>query len=374
MLALAAGSLLGGVILLLLALVGLAGLVFWLVRRWQRSVAQSAIAEATMRLTEGLRRAELNARDGTAETQQLRARVLDEEEGELAALSRAAQSLSAPFDDLAAQARSLARLRAYILPASEVIAEAQQVLASLTEWRVPASTLSEVERAVQVILSSARPDTPKDQAHLANARAELGRLLNVHDQWRTYISWYFHQLSGAVALLLPLTLVGIVSAILLGQAGHLTAAFLLAGASGTSTSILLKLPPLAVAGETAWFWTRAGSRFAGGLCATAIAYGLLGSGLLGLSMSVAERSMSPAQLIQACGSHATPTGTEPLPAGESSCPQTGYMLLLSIGMLFGFSERSLGSFEDLLFSVTLRQSGNGQPPRAQPRQPAQPAK
>lgn len=376
MLALAAGSLLGGVILLLLALVGVAGLVFWLVRRWQRSIAQSVIAEATMHLTEGLRRAELNAggSTGTAETQQLRARVLDDEEGELAAISRAAQSLGAAFDDLAAQARSLARLRAYILPAAEVTAEAQQVLASLTEWRVPASTLAEVERSVQVILASAHADPPRDQAHLASARAELGRLLSVHDQWRTYISWYFRQLSGAVALFLTLTIVGIVGAILLGQAGHLTAAFLLAGASGTATSILLKLPPLAVAGETAWFWTRAGSRFAGGLCATAIAYGLLGSGLLGLSMSVAERSLSPAQLIQACGSRSTPAGTEPTPAGESSCPQSGYMLLLSIAMLFGFSERSLGSFEDLLFSVTLRQSGSGQPPRTQPRQPPQPAK
>lgn len=368
--------LLGALLLGLLALAGIVALILWLVRRWQRSLAQTAITEARTVLTEGLRRAELNVGEPLApETGQLRSQLLDAERGELTALARAAQSLAAPFEDLAAQAQSLARLRAYILPAAETVAESQQVLASLTEWRVPTATLAEVERAVHVILTSAH----ESQSKLAVARAELGRLLHVQDQWRSYINWYFRQLSGAVALLLPLTILGIIGAVLLGRAGHLTAAFLLAGASGTATSILLKLPPLAVAGETAWFWTRAGSRFAGGLCATAIAYGLLGSGLLGLSLSVGERSMSPAQLMQACGARgqaaAPAKDGEPAPAGagesQPACPQTGYMLLLSIAMLFGFSERSLGSFEELLFSVTLRQGG-AQPPRSPQRPPPTP--
>ena len=372
-----AAPLLGALLLGLLALAGIVALILWLVRRWQRSLAQTAITEARTLLTEGLRRAELNVGEPlAADVSQLRSQLLDAERGELTALARAAQSLSAPFEDLAAQAQSLARLRAYILPAAETVAESQQVLASLTEWRVPSATLAEVERAVHVILTSAH----ESQSKLAVARAELGRLLHVQDQWRSYINWYFRQLGGAVALLLPLTILGIIGAVLLGRAGHLTAAFLLAGASGTATSILLKLPPLAVAGETAWFWTRAGSRFAGGLCATAIAYGLLGSGLLGLSLSVGERSMSPAQLMQACGTRvqaapASPKEGEPAPAGagesQPACPQTGYMLLLSIAMLFGFSERSLGSFEELLFSVTLRQ-GSAQPPRSPQRPPPTP--
>lgn len=371
-----AAPLLGALLLGLLALAGIVALILWLVRRWQRSLAQTAITEARTVLTEGLRRAELNVGEPlAAETGQLRSQLLDAERGELTALARAAQSLGAPFEDLAAQAQSLARLRAYILPAAETVAESQQVLASLTEWRVPTATLAEVERAVHVILTSAH----ESQSKLAVARAELGRLLHVQDQWRSYINWYFRQLSGAVALLLPLTILGIIGAVLLGRAGHLTAAFLLAGASGTATSILLKLPPLAVAGETAWFWTRAGSRFAGGLCATAIAYGLLGSGLLGLSLSVGERSMSPAQLMQACGTRgqaaAPAKDGEPAPAGagesQPACPQTGYMLLLSIAMLFGFSERSLGSFEELLFSVTLRQ-GSAQPQRSPQRPPPTP--
>lgn len=370
MLARSAAALLGALSLGLLALAGLAAVIVWLVRRWQRSLAQTAIAEAQAQLVEALRRAELNALTPT-ETAALRTQLLDPERGELTALAQAVQSLRAPFADLVAQAQSLARLRAYVLPPSELIAEAQQVLASLTEWRVPAATLAEVERAVQVVLTGAQGT----QSKFTEARAELGRLLTVRDQWRSYITWYFRQLGGAVALLLPLTIFGIAAAILLGQAGHLTAAFLLAGASGTATSILLKLPPLAVAGETAWFWTRAGSRFAGGLCATAIAYGLLGSGLLGLSLSIAERTMSPAQLIQACGQPPLKSDREPAPAGagesQPACPQTGYMLLLSVAMLFGFSERSLGSFEELLFSVTLRQGS--QPPRT-PRSPTTAAK
>jgi hypothetical protein len=106
--------------------------------------------------------------------------------------------------------------------------------------------------------------------------------------------------------------------------------FLFAGIAGTGVSILLKLPPLSVYGEAASLWLRIAGRYAAGAAGTIAGYGLLVLGII----HIAAGSSSPDVLD---------------PCAWGGCWQRTAAITVAIGLLLGFSERALGSFEAIVF-------------------------
>jgi hypothetical protein len=116
------------------------------------------------------------------------------------------------------------------------------------------------------------------------------------------------------------------------------AALFFAGAAGACTSVISKMPMLAVtmSGELEAYERKIWSRVSIGVVASLIGSALLGWGVLSLSI----QSQSFADVISACSttnSCSTPTGL--------LCTSSKILILLSVPMLFGFSERALTSFE-----------------------------
>lgn len=338
-----------------LAMAALFGLTVQLVRNFQRRGLLRLIEEVHVRFQDSVRRASAVA-PGLDPTAAVLVRKLlgpDGASGEFADLARAAARGPMRLHAHRHRVQALGRLCAYILPPAELIPEGRAALADLQSWHLPEA----VRRYVDA-LSEELERGVKGNA-MPRARAALGQLLAARDHWGWVVRWYLLQVGLASVLLLPLLLLGMVGGVLAVGRGYLFAAFLLAGASGAAASILLKLPSLNAYGEATWFWIRTAGRFAGGITASAILFGLLAAGIVSLPLSPGGATLP--QLIERCGSNGAGTRSanargEPPPLGEhvppEPCALSGGLFLLCLGMLCGFSERSLASFEQTFFAIT----------------------
>jgi multisubunit Na+/H+ antiporter MnhB subunit len=294
------------------------------------------------------------------------------------------------------EARRLSRCRAYFLPQAEVRLEGKDALAEMEQWSVPAPVLANVREVVEKQVLA--EDLPA-------ARSALNTVLDGYHFWDDYIDWYFAQIDRAVAVGVALTLTTLVCSLALLARGAPILGFILAGATGAGTSILLKLPPLTVYGEAASLWPRSAVRYVAGTVAAAVGCGLLVTDVVNIPNT---EGMTPSRAIDACAGAplpAVPEATARLlaaarpasPAAETAAarpdqagqpgppagavaglpaadPQAGersraagrapsagcsrrwLTVLFSIGMLFGFSERALARFEETIFRVGSRKA------------------
>jgi hypothetical protein len=237
-------------------------------------------------------------------------------------------------DAIQDRARELGRYRAYFMSPSQLRADSQAILDELRDWKVPAASLADFAKRLQDDILNADLTLPDK---LARARATLEDALETYDYWDDYIDWYLGQTKCASVSLLAAATVSLVGAVLLFGRGHMLFGFLVAGICGASISMLASLPPISVYGEMMGLCTRILYRYGVGVAGTAVGCGMLALGMLNFF----------------------PKGFDFLAVMNGSAQAasaTNVAVLLAIGILLGFSERAMGSFEDRIFPPDNRGS------------------
>jgi hypothetical protein len=257
-----------------------------------RAKLLDAVREAELTVKDALRKAELSGKPAPAD-------AIAKVQPRLAELH--ARAAVAPPDELASlreEAEDVSRLRAFLLPETSLATEAETALSELEDWGVPDATLKKLRTG----------DGKYD-------RDRLIQIYEEYDFWNGYIGWYFGVMGWIYVFCLAVFTAGMVVAYRTLVDGSWV--YLCAGASGTVLSIMSKRPKLSAYGETTDFIFRTAARFASGVAATAIGFGLLSLGIVNIS-----------------------------PKGEPS-----QLAMIAVAILFGFSERAISSFEDAIFAV-----------------------
>lgn len=109
-----------------------------------------------------------------------------------------------------------------------------------------------------------------------------------------------------------------------------------AGAAGSSASVLAKMPSLdlSLSGELDAYGRRIWSRITVGTIGSIIGIAFLGWGIV----PVAIKDQTFTDALGSCSAF-----------GIAPCPMTKILIVLGVAMLFGFSERTLASFELRVF-------------------------
>ncbi len=184
----------------------------------------------------------------------------------------------------------------------------------------------------------------KLQSANENANDGRGALYSIFaeaDAWRDFIDDYEDTMFTYRRGLILITLVAITLAVVsLHFASHLSililAGLLLAGAAGSSVSVMAKMPALdaSLAGELDAYSRLVFTRIGVGIIASLIGCGLMAWGVLPISM----QNLTFTDALKACVS--TP------PTSDTSIR---ILIVLAVAMLLGFSERALTSFERRIF-------------------------
>lgn len=224
------------------------------------------------------------------------------------------------FDKFSEIADKIAQHRVYVMPASELYIESRSLLDEMKEWGIPGELLGSLEG----LISDKTIQNNKEM----QARHNLYRIIDAYDYWDRYIDWYYNTLNRVNSILFLL-----MASILLRayNTEENYSSFLLAGLSGAVASIILKSPPLSAYGHFISFYGNFFVRIASGFIASAVCFGLLASKIVNI------------------GNLASYT------EDYLSIDYTGKVILISIGILTGFSERAIYSFSNVFeTSITIR--------------------
>jgi len=225
-----------------------------------------------------------------------------------------------------------------LCPRAEIQDEGTLAIDVMEEWNVPKSVITKLRSSLGQKLEQADTD-------LAAARGALRVILEETDSWGEYTEEYEERMRSfsrwwlfcpAIAPLL----LDILVTLRFPQTFPLGLSILLAGAAGSCVSVMTKLPVLDVglSGELDSYERRILGRVAVGVIASLIGCGLLGWGIVPLSI----QGQTFTDVLSAC----------------STTPCTGppSLLILAVPMLFGFSERALTSFERKVFGTFGQES------------------
>jgi len=285
------------------------------------------------------------------------------------------QTANAIADDLDVyeeEAKTLARLRAYVLPPDALLPEAQLSLAAMKEWGVPADAVGNLEKSLLPVVSG---------TNAAAAKEALRAVFEEFDSWDVYVDWYASEYMpklNVVFLWLITASVTLAVSRLVNQ--DVILGILFGGVSGALVSVVTRLPKFSIYGELSPALLGVFSRIATGLAATVIGIAFLASGIMTISITQTgspgtEPTIAPlSRIIEVCGrpkaatpvaqragivatAHAATADSADTPARGSTekkpnpvtCGTGSLFLLLGIAMLLGFSERALPSFEEKLF-------------------------
>lgn len=234
------------------------------------------------------------------------------------------------LDMLEEEAQKQGRLRAYLCPIKEAHHEGTLMIDLMAEWYVPDAV---IRRLRELLESSLRNGTDAKVV-----RGALRAIYHEYDTWEEYIEGYEEAMFRTTAKLVGATAVCLalgMGCLLFGP--WVLSGIVFAGAAGSCVSVLAKMPALAVAlsGEFGSYGRRALARIAIGTIASVAGCAVLAWGLLNFSV----QNLTFAQIINTC----TATGS------AGMCTGSMKFVLLGIPMLFGFSERALGSLEERVF-------------------------
>lgn len=224
------------------------------------------------------------------------------------------------FDKFSERANKIAQHRAYVIPASELYIESRSLLDEMKEWGIPSELLGSLEG----LISDKTIQNNKEM----QARHTLYRIIDAYDYWDRYIDWY-HNTLNRVNSILFLLMASILLRAYNTEENYFS--FLMAGLSGALASIILKSPPLSAYGHFISFYGNFFVRIASGFIASAVCFGLLASKIVNI------------------GNLASYT------EDYLSIDYTGKVILISIGILTGFSERAIYSFSNVFEgSINIR--------------------
>lgn len=221
------------------------------------------------------------------------------------------------------RAEEVAQGRAYVQPTAELALEAKTLVDDLANWGIPAEFLASIDRELLQVIT--RPRDPEDSAaQLREQRAALNKLYQYYDAWSEHVVAY-ERWSKTNAWSLGALLIA--SSIICVAAIHHRQpllGFMTAGLTGALLSVLSKLPPMLSWGQWASYTPRMLGRITTGIAAT-----LAGGALLALDV------------IQ--------VGSENFDALFEVRSPSHVLLLVGLGISFGFSERALVKFHELVF-------------------------
>jgi hypothetical protein len=243
------------------------------------------------------------------------------------------------LESLCDDAEQQGQLRAYICPRDEVRTEGCLAIDLMEEWNVPKTRIDKLRQCLDQPLQNidANPEA---------ARSALRTIFKESDSWREYTSDYEDEMRRFTRwwLALPtiVLLVLAIAALHFPLTVPLALPMLFAGAAGSCVSVMAKMPLLEVSlsGELESYERRIVSRIGVGMVASLIGCGLLGWGVISISV----QGQTFADVLTAC-STSSPT----------SCTGLRTLIVLAVPMLFGFSERALASFEQKVFGSPSNQ-------------------
>jgi hypothetical protein len=231
------------------------------------------------------------------------------------------------FDDIDAEAEEWGTFKAYICPVTEIEHEGNVSINLMEEWAVPKSRVEWMRTSLGSRLTDSNPQS---------ARGALKMILMEENSWSDYtneyedtMKGYTYWLSGATGVLIVLAFVGLRYRLIVPPLTFL-GMLLCSGAAGSCVSVILKLPLLDVSlsGELEAYGRRILSRVVTGTVAS-----LVGCSLFAVLM-VSVQNLAFADVITVCTSQ-----------DVASCTIVKQLILLTLPILLGFSERTLTSVE-----------------------------
>jgi hypothetical protein len=238
------------------------------------------------------------------------------------------------LNDLMDDAEKQGQFRGYLCPREEIFAEGCLAIALMEEWSVPKAVVTSLRNLVDKPLKGEK-ENPEA------ARSALRTIFEESDSWRDYTSDYEDEMTRFTKWLFWLT-AGLLLLAIFSFHFPLTLSLglLLAGTAGSCVSVMAKMPVLEVSlsGELDSYKRRILSRIGIGIVASLIGCGLLGWGLISISI----QGQTFGAVLEACSIPCTTS----LP---TSCTALRILILLAVPALFGFSERALTWFEQRVF-------------------------
>jgi hypothetical protein len=226
--------------------------------------------------------------------------------------------------------------RAYLCPRGEIGVEGKLATNLIEWWGIPKAETETLRRLLEKSLETGE-ENPED------ARSALQKLYKEQDEWGDYRDEYEDSMASfARHLFADAFFMPILAAICIYYAFWwpplIICGFLMAGVAGSCVSVLTKLPALegSPSEKIDSYERRIWSRIGVGVAASLIGCGLLGWGLI--SISVPGRTFS-----ELAGLSVTPPQSVPGPLVALRV-----LVPLAVCMLFGFSERALASFDGIL--------------------------
>ena len=122
----------------------------------------------------------------------------------------------------------------------------------------------------------------------------------------------------------------------------------MAGVSGAAISVLLKIPQVILYREVWALVARFISRIATGAIVSVVGLSLLSSKIINLVFELGDKKITIAEIV-CC-------------PNDANCPALGQIILIGIGVLFGFSERLLSSLESTLLGKISLPERDGKKP------------
>jgi len=220
---------------------------------------------------------------------------------------------------------------AYFCPANQISAEGHIEIDNIEGWGVPKTAPKKLRELFSKKLQNASENPHEGREALYSIFAEGDSWKDFIDDYEgtmgTYMFWLF--IISVCMLLLAITALYFAPKLYF----LIFPALLLAGASGSCISVMGKMPALdaSLSGELNAYSRRVLARIGVGLAASLIGSGLLGWGVL--PISIQNQTFSEALNVS---SASLTNGAAVVKA----------LIVLTVPMLLGFSERALTSFEN----------------------------
>jgi hypothetical protein len=243
------------------------------------------------------------------------------------------------LEDLIEDAESQGIASSYLCPAGEIRDEGIRAIDNLELWGIPRKSVDKLRKTFLERLESSTNAPQIGRAALHAVFIEVDEWSDYIDEYETTMRHYtFWLFIAAFALLF---LGG--TSLYFAHSYSLLVWFSLifSGAAGSSASVLAKVPSLDVSlsGELDAYGRRIWSRIAVGTIGSMIGTAFLVWGIVPLAI----KGQTLTEILDACSS-----------IRAAPAPMNEILVLLGVGMLLGFSERTLTSFEQDLFG---RRSG-----------------
>ncbi len=239
------------------------------------------------------------------------------------------------LDNLTSDADQQGQLRAYICPMVEILDEGTLAIDRMEEWAVPKAVIAKLRASMGDRLAN----TDDHQI----ARSALRSVFGEYDSWSGYTEDYEDQLHLFTRWLFGVAIVLFLMSTVLFQFKHtFLVGLLLAGASGSCVSVMAKMPvfDVALSGELVAYERRILSRVAVGMIASLIGCGLLGWGVIPISL----QGQTFTDVLKSC------TDGQVVPCGSLET-----LIALGVAILFGWRERALTSLEQHVFGKSRGQ-------------------